>query len=518
MHDCYYEYCESDGVKFFNVILKPEKEGKFPVILHRNPYVDVYEDSDENVSVGAEHSSFAPYLDAGFAVVVQHCRGRGKSGGDCIPYIHEREDSLAMLEWVRKQPFYDGKLYLKGSSYCTSVWYAAAPYDDDIKGAIFAVQISDRYDICYANGFLKKELHCGWYVGMYKAKSHMEKNYTVSTLDSLPLTGITKEIFGEYADDFEEMILHPDRKDAFWNTRYGGADARNAEKKARFPMLFTSSWFDIYTGGMFGLWNSLSEESRNRSAFVVSAYNHGDSPESSPIRFPFGSRNERFPLYELAWFLHLEKGVKSPFEKGKITYFTLFENEWKTRCSLASSGQMKIVLRNGISEYTYDPLSPSGFVGGLSRNMGGTGYQDKPGTRDDIVTVYTDPFEKDVIVNGQIKARLAASTDCGDTCFIVRVSIEKEGGDYGLRDDITSVLHQHPDYNASEWTKLDFTMDEISLKISKGERLRIDIASADSNHFVRHTNIKGLFSTQTAARIAHNKVNLEKSFIVLPLE
>lgn len=98
------------------------------------------------------------------------------------------------------------------------------------------------------------------------------------------------------------------------------------------------------------------------------------------------------------------------------------------------------------------------------------------------------------------------------------MSIEKADGDYGLRDDITSVLHQCPDYNASEWTELDFTMDEISFMISKGERLRIDIASADSNHFVRHTNMKGLFSTQTAARTAHNKVDLEKSFIVLPHE
>lgn len=56
MHDCYYEYYESDGIKFFNVILKPEKEGKYPIILFRSPYVDAFEEADESVSVGSEHS------------------------------------------------------------------------------------------------------------------------------------------------------------------------------------------------------------------------------------------------------------------------------------------------------------------------------------------------------------------------------------------------------------------------------------------------------------------------------
>ena len=41
---------------------------------------------------------FQRWLDAGYAFVFQHCRGRGKSSGDCIPYIHEREDGLFLQE------------------------------------------------------------------------------------------------------------------------------------------------------------------------------------------------------------------------------------------------------------------------------------------------------------------------------------------------------------------------------------------------------------------------------------
>ena len=517
MHDCYAVYYEFEGARFFNAVLKPEKEGKFPVILFRTPYVDAYEDAEESKAVEDEHANFLPFVNAGFAVILQHCRGRGKSGGDCIPYIHEREDSNAMLDWVRTLPFYNGSIYLKGSSYCTSVWYAAAPYAGDIKGALFSVQISDRYPVCYTNGILKKELHGSWYVRMYKAKSHLEKHYTGDTLDRLPLTGVTKEIFGEYADDFEELIRHPDPKDGFWSTRYGGGETKDAEKKAHFPMLFASSWFDIYTGGMFALWDGLPEENKARSAFVVSAYNHGDSESSSPIKFPNGSRNEQFPLWEVAWFSYLEHGGDSPFPLGQVTYYTLFENVWRTDARLGFSAVLKLPLGDGVAEYDYDPAKAPGFAGGLSRNFGGAAYQDKPGSRDDIVTVYTAPFTNETVIRGRMRAKLTVSTDCEDTCFLVRVSIEKPGGDYGLRDDITSVLFQHPGYTPGSTTELDFVFDEISLKIVAGERLRIDLASADKTHYVRHTNRKGLFSAQTEARVAHNRIDLSESFLVLPI-
>ena len=42
-----YTYIESDGVKLFTVILLPDSSGKFPVVVFRNPYVDIYENWDE---------------------------------------------------------------------------------------------------------------------------------------------------------------------------------------------------------------------------------------------------------------------------------------------------------------------------------------------------------------------------------------------------------------------------------------------------------------------------------------
>ncbi|MBE6645295.1 MAG: hypothetical protein E7612_07975 [Ruminococcaceae bacterium] len=75
---------------------------------------------------------YSDKLDAGYAVVFQHCRGRGKSGGDCIPYVYEREDGLALQQWIREQASYNGELYLCGKSYLSSVHFVTAPFADDI--------------------------------------------------------------------------------------------------------------------------------------------------------------------------------------------------------------------------------------------------------------------------------------------------------------------------------------------------------------------------------------------------
>ncbi len=520
-YTAYSEYIENRMAKLYTAVLLPEKGGKFPVIVRRTPYIDAFEnytDADYESEALGEHKN---WLKRGYAVVIQHCRGRGKSSGDCVPYINEREDSRSLYDWIRKQNFYNGEIFLWGSSYPCSVHYTAAPYGDDIKGAYFGVQDTERYNICYRNGFFKKALHGNWYTTMYKAKLKPQKNYTMKTFDMLPLSDFTKTVFGESIADFDDMLKAPKRDDPFWNTRAGGSDARGATDNINFPVLFNDGFYDIYTGGMFDMWNSMSKESKARSAFIVSPYDHGDSCDAAnSIVFPNGKREEAFGAeYDLDWFDYL-RGVreKSPVEQGKVTYYRLFENKWAADDFSSGEEKLNLVLGKETATYTYNPFDPPSFRGGLSAAFGGAMFQDKPYSRYDIVSVYTEPFEKDVFVKGKMSARLTVSSDAEDTCFYVRVSLTKEQGDYGLRDDITSLCHQLGDYTPNSEVTLDFNFDEHAFLIKKGERLRIDIASADNDHYVRHTNNKGLFSEQTTAKIAHNTVCLSKSVLTLPTE
>ncbi len=513
-----FEYIHVNDAELFTVISLPSKIGKFPTVIIRNPYVDEQENMSEETICENKLFEYKAWLDNGYAVVFQHCRGRGKSTGDCIPYINEREDSLFLQQWIRQQCFYNGELYLCGHSYLSSVHLVTAPFADDIKGAVLQVQDCERYNCNYRNGFYKMGLHGGWYVvDMYKKKSIRNKNYKPESYNMLPLSNFSKTVFGESAEDFDEILKHPNRNDDFWKTRYGGGEAHNAIKHANIPILLVTGFYDIYTGGIFDMWNSLDEQTKSKSALAVHPFDHDCNGARQPINFENGNINKEFAGFPIKWFNSIRNKCDSPFKKGKVTYYKLFDNKWYCDDFNAAKEYKKTELGNSKVSYKYNPDNPSTFKGGLSANFGGTAWQDKPNLRDDIITVYTPEFTEDTFVKGKMKAKLKVSSDCEDTCFYMRISLCKAEGDYGLRDDINQISNFCADYTPNTEIEMDFFFDEHAFVIKKGEKLRIDISSSAFGHYVRHTNNKGLFSEQTKTKIATNTVMLEKSYIEIPL-
>jgi hypothetical protein len=62
----------------------------------------------------------------GFQVILQSVRGTFGSGGVFEPMRNEREDGLATLEWVVKQPWFGDSIVLVGPSYLGYVQWAVA--------------------------------------------------------------------------------------------------------------------------------------------------------------------------------------------------------------------------------------------------------------------------------------------------------------------------------------------------------------------------------------------------------
>lgn len=515
----YHKYVISKGTRLFTAVLLPNDKEKFPSVITRVPYVDALEALTEEEICSQYLNEYSTWVERGYAFIIQHCRGRGKSDGEFIPFANEHDDTRALYAWIREQPFYNGELFLRGRSYRTVTQYCGAPFADDIKGAVFDVADTELYNFCYRNGSFKKGLSGNWYVKNYKAKSKMKKHFTSGSFETLPLSSFSKTVFGEPCPDLDQKFRFPDPTDPFWATHNDGAYMKGATDNIKFPALFVTALYDIFTGGIFNMWNRMSKESRNNSALVVSAYDHSDKCKAETgIVFPNGKRIEQFgENYEIDWFDHIRKNTESPFEKGKVTYYALFENKWHTDSFETPSAAVSLPLGSKTVTYTYNPFDPPRFKGGLSCNFGGSAFQDKPNSRHDIISLYTSPFEKDTFVKGKMSAKLRVSSDCEDTCFFVRVSIEKESGDFGLRDDITSLCYQLGDYIPNTEVDLSFSFDEHAFLIKEGERLRIDIASADAEHYVRHTNQKGLYSEQSTAKIAHNTVYLQDSTLTLPV-
>ena len=197
----YYEYLNVGDGDLFTMIALPEEHGTFPTVICRSPYVKNTVKRSENDLTQDFLRSYTSFIERGYAVVFQHCKGCGKSTGDFVPYIHEREDGLMLRAWVRNSRFYNGELFLLGRSYTASLHYATAPFEQDIRAAIFEVQDSERYRLWYRNGQMRKG-HANWHFGLYKSNSLANKRFSMRSFAELPLNNLSERALGERAEDF----------------------------------------------------------------------------------------------------------------------------------------------------------------------------------------------------------------------------------------------------------------------------------------------------------------------------
>jgi len=512
MHHCFYTYLTLNHERFFTICILPDAVGTFPIVISRSPYVKHTVDLPEETLVQAYYQTVKPWVERGYAVLFQHCRGQGKSTGAFVPYLHEREDGLAFRAWIRSQPFYRGELYLLGASYTASLHYATAPFEPDVKGAVFEVQDSERYRLWYRNGQMRRG-HACWHFGLYKDKCVRNKAFNMDSFSSLPLKGLSVRALGETAEDFEGMLEASSPSHAFWSTRLGGSDTKDAVLHANIPILLTTGYHDYYVGGVFTMWRQMDEQTKRKSALLVSPYNHGDGySDDYGISFPKGQRRQAFGGdYPIAWFDYIRKGTPLPFETGTITYYRTFENVWQKDYDKTATTPLVLPLGTGISSFEYDPLCPPSF------RQDGLVAEEVSG-RPDVLRICTPPFAADTFVKGQMTAALAVETTVLDTSVYVRISLKKADYTYVLRHDITSLCYQLGDYRKNCVATLCFCFDEYAFLIQKGECLQLDISSTDNNSYVCHTNLKGEYYLQAETNRAENKIHLDKSFLTLPVE
>lgn len=512
----------TDGIRLYTETILPEKGTKFPVILVRTPYAPGKSDIAGLQNIDTH----------GYARVHQHCRGCGESEGECIPYINERQDGLALLEWVRKQDFYNGEIFLDGSSYLSSVHYSYLnTRQPDIKGAFFAVQDSERYNIIYRNGFFKPGLHGNWAVKMYKRNSLKKRDIVPETWLTYPLSGITKHIFGETDEQLEEEMRHPDPADEFWQTAAGGADYSGVTEKCDFPILLTTSAFDIYTGGVLDMWKKIPLEKRKNCALAVSPFAHNfdvANPEGLP-QFPEGRLSDKEPDYIYRWFDYCQKGRKPDFiEPGKMIYYSLFENHWHYADDFPEGDSVKelyftterkltgkIPDNEGEIIYCYNPYAPAKFKGGCCHNFDGMRLQDEPNSRYDIISFVSGEMEE-IDCCGTMELTLPVKSTAPDSCFYARIDIIRDGKCYCLRDEIDSLCRNYPEYRPGEKVVLTFKFVPISFRIQAGDKIRVDISSSCFPYFIPHPNRKGLMVEQTGADIADNTICCDGAKLTLP--
>ena len=416
-----YAYTEfvpmDDGAEICLLIVKPEKEGQFPTVITQNCYQAATEEFNAEYIEKCVSDSSA-FVEAGYTFVMMQTRGTGNSPYESfLPYIHDTDDKLEVLDWIRGQDFYDGEIFCNGLSYMgfTSMASLYAVHDD-IKAISMQCPVSTRYDAWYQNGFVKLGLMGFWQgrfhrpVGVNPAEA-WEKVGGMELFNTFPYINWPVELYGEQEDYWAGILTHPEDGD-WWRTEAAGSYIYDAIASIDVPVLLFENFYDIFYEDSMNFWNGFSDEQKAQSAFVVSQFGHTYTGYTD---WPLNIGDSLTPTYNADYVVNFFDSVRegtepTKVELGKVTYYPVDGERWYSEDTTITNGTTENVLylnggstlgtdgeAEGALTYVYDPTNPALFTasdengGNGSNGYRGLGADAEPNSRQDILSFVSAP-------------------------------------------------------------------------------------------------------------------------------
>lgn len=235
-----------DGVRLDADIYRPDADGRFPVLLMRQPYGRAI----ASTVVYAHPSWYAAH---GYIVVIQDVRGRGTSTGKFQPFTQEIADGEDTVNWVANLPGSNGQVGMYGFSYQgMTQLYAAATKPPALKTICPAMIGYDLYaDWAYEGGAFCLQNNLAWAIQLATETARLqrdEKAYQAlyKAYQNLPLDDAIPtrpEVMKNFAPDsfYHEWLQHS-QPDEYWEK----LSPKTYLQEVDLPIFHIGGWFDNY--------------------------------------------------------------------------------------------------------------------------------------------------------------------------------------------------------------------------------------------------------------------------------
>ncbi|HEX8630273.1 MAG TPA: CocE/NonD family hydrolase, partial [Catenuloplanes sp.] len=217
---------------------------------------------------------------SGFHTVVQSCRGTFGSGGSFDPLVHERDDGLDTIDWLRRQPWYGGAFGMFGASYQGFVQWAVAPEAGaDLRAMVAAVTASATRESTYAGGGFSLDTVLTWVellqaqrVPWLRRQVELKRGQPRlrAGLLHLPLREADRVATGATVRFFQEWLEHHGSGGGYWGPRV--FDGRLAEVRA--PVAMVTGWSDIFLPAQLADYATLRAAGA-RPQLTIGPWTHG---------------------------------------------------------------------------------------------------------------------------------------------------------------------------------------------------------------------------------------------------
>ena len=537
-----------DGIKLFTVLYLPKDQSKkYPILLNRTCY---------NASAYADfktHGHPSNYLvKDSYILAFQDVRGRYMSEGTFdnmrpnIPgndrknktAIDESSDTWDTIDWMIKNlKNNNGKVGMYGISY--PGFYTAAAIPDAhpaLKASSPQAPISDFFfDDFHHMGAYLQSYTAAFAVFGYQKEGQTKSDWFMDKimrfyadapkdgyefyLKQGPLKNITEKY---HKDNFfwQQIIDHPNYDD-FWQKRSLLPHLKNVNH----AVMTVGGWFDaedLY--GPLNIYKTIEATSPNAyNTLVMGPWAHGgwanEQGKTTHNHIYFGDSISTFYQREIErkFFAFTLKGEGQP-NLPEAYMFDTGKKEWKQfdvwppkeyaplKLYFAENGKLFVnqpTPKEAVFEYLSDPAKPVPYT---SQTEGLTftprefmsDDQRHASKRPDVITFETDPLTEDVVLAGEIMARLKVAMTGTDADFIVKLidvypdnhpnydhnpkNIVMGGYQQLVRHEVfrgrfRNGFDKPEPFKSGEVSSVDFPLQDILHTFKKGHRIMIQIHS-----------------------------------------
>jgi hypothetical protein len=544
-----------DGIRLATDIYRPKAEGNYPIIFSRTPYnFNTWVDGKRRLR---EAKRAYDYVKQGYVYIVQNERGRFFSEGEWDILGVPLTDGYDAFEWMKNQPWSNGKIGTLGCSSTAEWQMAVSALDHPSHAAMvpqgFGAGVGKVGDINeqgnWYRGGVEQMLFFSWLYGVEQDKfkpripegasqedlKRISRFYDLApenppvdmseALSHLPIQDILKNINGKH-EIFDKMIRRkPNDPDWYKGGLY------HDTMEIGTPSFWFTSWYDVSITPNLALFNHVRQNSkeafiRDNQYLVIAPTLHCAYTRASENTV-VGERNigdARLNYDEqiTKWFDLWLKEKSNDFKETtpRVQYYTMGSNQWQSAETwppedtqmntfyLNSEGSANSRFGDGkltmakakqdhADQFTYDPMAPVPSYGG---NVCCTGNAIKGGAFD----------QKEMETRNNI---LVYSTDILKKDTEVSGFIESTlyiSSDVKDTDFTIKLIDVHPDGTAYN---LDETIQRVRYRegyekevfMEKGKVYKLELTPmSTSNVFKKGHRIRIEISSSNFPRFARN--------------
>jgi len=402
------------------IVRKPGQVERLPTIL----FYTTYDEGPGDAIFGKTA------VDHGYVGVVAYARGIRTKAGDYVPYEHEGDDTHAVIDWISRQPWSDGRVAMYGGSYTGfAQWAATRRLHPALKTIVPQVAIMPGFDTPTENGVCSSMLCFDWAHSILGGGPLPNDFYDQWYAKGTPYRTLDAQA-GKSNRIFQRWLDHP-ADDAYWR-----AMTPTPKEFARLdiPVLTTTGYYD---GAQIGALEYLKRHTRyNAHAqhyLVIGPYDHRGAQRKAATEL-MGYTID--PVAEIdmvalayAWFDYVLRGAPKPaLLQDRINYEVMGANTWRHAPSLAAMADDTLTLyladRAQGKDHALTPQRPdrAGFVPQVvdfrdrtTQNNYFTPFIVNPTLDASNGLVYaTEPFAEPFSIDGALSGELGASIDKRD--------------------------------------------------------------------------------------------------------